>query len=244
MNIKPLATLSLFLPCLCLADVHMVMTERGDQEISMSYYVSDGKVRMEDSSTGMVALFDSADDTLTTIDSRTKTYYVLDRETVDRAADQMEQMMQQAQEMMKDMPEEQRRMMEQRLPGFGATKTPQFRVERNGKKDRVGGIACEMVTVYRDDEATQTACVASAKALGIDSTDVAAVDALFARMRSMASRFGEVQWPDLDDLGGMPIMGRDAATGAVTELEELSTDEQPAELFAVPADYRQSAPMR
>ena len=236
-----LPVLTLFAPCLCLADATLVMMEKsGASPAEMTYNVKDGKVRMEDRNTGSVALYDSASATLTTIDTGRKAYHVLDRETVDRAAGKMEEMMKQAQEMMKDMPEEQRRMMAQHMPGFAAMQDapPEFRVERTGKKDTVAGISCAMVDIFKNGEKSGSACVAKAESLGLAQKDLEAIGSMFAQMRSMASRFGHTQWPDLEDLGGFPISGTQVETGTETRLESVSDEKLSDDLFSVPEGYR------
>ena len=89
---------------------------------------------------------------------------VMDRETVERLANQISAAMKQMEEALKNVPPEQREMMERMMKGKmkgmpSSTPRAEPVVKSLGKSDSVNGISCDWKEVSRDDVVELKVCV-------------------------------------------------------------------------------------
>jgi hypothetical protein len=98
-----------------------------------------------------------------TIDHQAKTCFVIDKETMDSLAKQMEQAMAQYEEAMKTVPPEHRKMMEekfkQHMPGDVGGKSNVEPVIKKAGGGKVNGYSCTKYDVYKGAEKVWQHCV-------------------------------------------------------------------------------------
>lgn len=239
-----------------LADMQLTMSERNQNDPSASgetvMSIRDGMVLFTSSGAGdagQAMLFDSASGTVTQIDHTRRSYMVMDRASIDRAAEQNSEMMKQVEQQFANMPKEQRDAMMQAMPGL-AERMGQKKERRTYEFEWVGGegsyagIPCKNARLTSSDGTVSNACIASKDAIGMSGADFEALASMFDTMADFAGRFSEdADMPDMRKIGGFPIATSDPDSGSRSELIARSDAKLDAEPFQVPADYtRQSMP--
>lgn len=190
------------------------------------------------------------------LDHSRREYFLLDRETIDSIAIQMDSAMQQMQQMLADLPPDQRaaaeQAMQQRMSMVSQDIRPR-RVTKTGERESVNGYDCEIVDVLEDGVKTRDMCVTPWASLeGGEEFATAMVDmaGFFEELRETFSRGGMDMMGSRSDvfshmreIDGFPARSRDYdANGVLINETTLVSSEQrdvdPAS-FQPPADYSQ-----
>jgi hypothetical protein len=229
--------------------------------------VQDGMARIESTRTdsngsrGSVSIFKN--DTMYVLDGQRKTYMVLDRATLERTANSMNQAMEQMRAQMAAMPPERRAMMEQMMKqngmggmaGMDSKPAPVIDAKAAGGNGSYQGKSCKLWNVTRDGALSQQLCVVPFSSLQgaselreLSKKMQAFLEGLSGPMRQMMNNQA-MQSPDLaNKIGGFPVITRQYKDGALSSEESVvktwQTQKIDASQFAIPAGYiKQEMPM-
>jgi hypothetical protein len=139
-------------------DIKTKVAEAGAQTIM----VQDGKIRMNmPKSAGGMILKNSV---MYVLDDKKKTYMEMDKETLEKTADQAGAAMKQMQEQMSKMTPEQRAQMEKMMggklpPGMMSGKTDTWDARNTGKTDTSEGRKCQVWTLNKNGKLHEELCV-------------------------------------------------------------------------------------
>lgn len=193
-------------------------------------------------------------DTIYAINHQEKSYYAMDRESMQRVADQLNPALKMLQERMKDMTPEQRAQMEKmmggRLPPGAGEAEKKTEIKRTARTDKVSGYSCNYVQVLEDGVLTDEMCVAPNKSLKGSDELMTAATKMAALMREMMStmdapwlkQMAEKQIQNFAELGGIPVFSRHFSAGSPqseTTLKSIRSETLAASTFEIPAGYAQ-----
>ncbi|MEM9057244.1 MAG: DUF4412 domain-containing protein [Pseudomonadota bacterium] len=233
---------SLLLPGIASADVRIHMATDGNDAIASVMSVRDGHMLIEDSSDRSASMLFRADsNALVVISHDNKSYMTVDDKAMDEMKTQIDAAMQQMQEQLKNMPDEQRRMIMERMPNMlpqQETAKSTYSVKKSGEKDTVASVSCEIMTVLKDGVPEGQGCIATAKDMGISKQDFNTMVSMFERLRGMAGRFGKTdEAPDLSAIGGFPMRMTSTNGRQTAQVVRIETEALDGALFEVPAGY-------
>ena len=186
------------------------------------------------------ALYDGTRGTIILVDDGRKEYMEMTPESMRRQREQMQAqlgpMMEQLKKQMKNLPPEQRRAIEQKMPGLqkGAGGLGMNFTTKAAGRGTVNGIPCQRMSVLRDGEAVHELCLASRADAKIPADDYDTMQKMFVTMREMASAVSAASMPMAADLKGVPIEMKNHMDGSVQTLKQVSTETLPASVFALP----------
>ena len=217
-------------------------------EVEVTEMKVDGN-RMRTDSGGknsMTMIFLGATDEMYIVDHKDKSYIVMDRETLERLANQMSAAMKQMEEAMKNVPPEQREMMERMMKGKmkgmpSSTPRSEPVVKSLGKSDSVNGVGCDWKEVSRDDVVELKTCVSNWTAIqggdelrqiSLEMKDFAS--ALVDAMGSVGfgGTIAESPMTAMEMAGGFPLITENFNKGSLSRRSRF----QSAEAVAIPDD--------
>jgi hypothetical protein len=224
------------------ADTKLTFVEEGSKKPGMSMTIASGRMRLDPpESDGQYAVFDAKTQTLTNVDPSEKKYTVMDVATMQKMGAKIAGARKQMEAQMANMNPEQRAMMEKMMGGAMAPQAPQKPVyKRTGKRSKVSGWDCEIVT-YTIAKANGEMCVAASDVLELTSSDVATVKDFAAFMDHMTGPLADIGFGgrmNFSEIGGLPVRTKDG-TDPAELLQSISHDSVPSSVFATPAGYTQ-----
>jgi hypothetical protein len=236
----PLAAACLLLPSALLADASILL-DSADGETAIK--VREGQVRISESENpSTVMLFDSTNRSLVLIDTGGRTYTRVNEASAREIRSQLDAAIKEAEEQIKALPPQQQEMMRSmmgELLDYGAS-VPRVEVRRDGGRESVDGVDCELVTVTYDGEPGMEACIAGHEELGISADDNEAIVAMFAFLTDFANTIMPSRdrggW-ELSGMQGVPVMAKDADGSEVSRLKSVDKDALEPGLFEVPAGF-------
>jgi hypothetical protein len=193
----------------------------------------------------MTLVFDGAAQVMRTIDDDAKTYTEMTKADLDKMSAQMSGAMTQMQEQMKNMPPEARKRMEAMMQGRGAAAgaTAPTEYKKIGT-DKVGKWTCDKYEGTRNGEKVSELCTVAPASLGFTLGD-------FEVTRQMAEFFAKLVPQGADQMfrvgsnapngfTGLPVrtvIFRNGAPSITSEITDVSRQNFPDSIFAVPAGY-------
>lgn len=185
------------------------------------------------------AIIDAAAQKMIMIDSAKRKYHEL------TAADMkmMQERMAQARAMMQNLPPEQRKRIEQMMPGGNG---PAVKYEPLGQKKTVAGYACETYRVSVGEQALSESCMASWTSGILSKAEVERLKQLAAKMKDV---FEITKQMDFSKVPGIPVeeihLAADGKTRTYTRtLKSITRGDVPASAFEAPAGFtKKSIPM-
>jgi len=238
-----LATLALLVAALPAAAEDMTFVQKSqknqDPPQTGTTYVSSDKMRMS-TPEGSDMIIDLAAGSLTSIDHKKKQYWVMTAAEMEAQAKQAEAAMKQAEEQMKSLPPAMRDKMQAMMGGgmFG-----DFKVEKGEGGRTVAGYACQNWLVTMGESMRQESCVTQqiqwpAQAYEGFRRFYGRLPGPMAKgMQHMMDEFQKMQGVPIATKMTLKMMGRTEVT--TTELVELKKGPIPADVWAVPAGYKQ-----
>ena len=235
----------------CLADSTLQFSAPREGQPN-TVYVRNGKVRMD--GPGGASVFDAKARSITMLNTREQAYQVMTEKGIDERMQAMAKMRDEMMARMQDMPEEQRRAMEQYMPGpekSAGTSAP-ITTRDTGKKDTVAGVSCRVYEALQNDQVLGQTCVATHKDLGMSSADYQAIKDMFSFMQDMASKAAKTMGHAgntpfdqglLTKLDGLPVRMTNGQQGGIT-LVSIKSDTLSDDLFKVPAGYKDMSAMQ
>ena len=228
----------------------------GRRPDATSFLIKDGKVLMQGKGPQggeYASIYDSNKNHFLVVDYGHQNYYIMDKALIDKqmkAMDSMrEQMKQNMQAQIQQMPEEQRKMMEQRMNTMlNPPKPPALKITDTSKTENINGISCKVFEVYRGEEAIREVCVAPISAIKMPDADYKTLRSMFAYMKDMAESMAKKSpmagndGAIMADMEGVPVEMRDLRKDFVSRLEGVSTKEINPKLFEIPASFKEVDP--
>jgi hypothetical protein len=194
-------------------------------------------------------IFDGTAQVMRTIDDEAKTYSEVTKADIDRLSGQMSGAMAQMQEQMKNMPPEARARMEEMMKGRGmampgsapAAATTEY---KKVGTDKVGKWSCDKYEGTRGGQKVSEVCTVAPSALGFNTSD-------FEVTKQMAEFFSKLIPQGADQLfrigadtpngfSGVPVRTvtyRNGAPAGTSEITDVTRQNFPDSIFAVPAGY-------
>ena len=203
----------------------------------------------------MTMIFLGATDEMYMIDHNDKSYIVMDRETVERLANQMGAAMKQMEEALKNVPPEQREMVERMMKGKmkgmpSSTPRAEPVVKSLGKSDTVNGVSCDWKEVSRDDVVELKVCVSGwtdirggdeLRQIGLEMKDFmsALVDAMGSA--GFGGTIAESPMTAMEMAGGFPLITENFKQGKLARRSRFQSVEEvtiPDDQFMPPSGYK------
>src|SRR3972149_3617041 len=207
--------------------------------------------------TSMIFLGDT--DEMYVIDHGEKTYLLVDRQTMEAMANQMNEAMKQMEQALANVPPEQRemmeRMMKERMGSMPSTSPPAEPVVRSlGERESVNGVACEWKEVTRNEVVDLKACVCGwtdmaggdeLRQMALEMKDF--VSTLLDSFSSLASSAGfgsslaENPMSSMENLGGFPLISEDFDGGTLARRSRFQSVDEVAisdDEFRPPSGYK------
>jgi outer membrane lipoprotein-sorting protein len=216
-------------------------------QLSQKMYVQDGSGRFVDDG-GRTTLIKG--DTMYIIDDSDQSYIVFDKATMEQVAKQITAAMEKMKEQMAKLPPEQRAQLEQAMGGAGMGAGQKWSVDAidTGTSDKVGGRACKLWDVKRNDKLDEQICVVPYAALP-GKEDLKVVFAKFAKVFEemaksvpMLSGMMSNEFSALVKANGYPVRSRSYDNGKLADDETLvkvwREEAIPASMFEIPAGYK------
>lgn len=196
-------------------------------------------VRMSQQGGGQWLLYHDADKTLYVVDDNSRSYNRVTEDAAKALSQQVEALQKQVEQQLAMLPPEQREMMKGMMPQAPDFSSHTFRVEKGEGTREVGGYNCQPVTVYDNDKPSEELCLASIKAVGLKTADLALLRRMGEVMSAMAAQFGAGSMAAvLDQIDGVPVEHRaPGAEQAKAVLKEVDNDAPDAQRLSLPQGY-------
>lgn len=250
MILRPLAALlALALPAAALADARISFqaTEGGGADIR-GLLIGHGKVR-SDADGDVSVIMDPANGSMTLLDHGKREFTRIGRAEMEQMSGALNEAMAQMEAAMANMPPEVRAQMQGMvggaLPGMGGE--AMVRVVDTGERDRVAGHSCTIFRTQVQGRTVNESCMGDASVLsGLSAADRATLDGVMAMTRDMVESLASgplAQFADMTPFkqGLVPLRVTDLDGGrrATSEFAGIDSGSLPADLFQVPAGYRE-----
>ena len=190
-----------------------------------------GSVQMPAPQSDMRLVMDTNNSRMLMIDDSKKQYMEMNSETIKQTSNMLDMVRQQMMSHLENMPEEQRKMLEQRMGiNLKQPAAPVITVKATGKTKSVSKIKCEIHDVLTDGKKTMEACVASVKASGVAQEDYATMKKMFEMSREFAKQSSKLGGPaatntvaNMPDLNGVPMEVTNLADGNTITITSINS---------------------
>ena len=205
--------------------------------------IGQGKIRTDADKTTSV-IMDPAAGTLTMIDHAKKTFTRLSKADIESMAAQLEGMMKQMEQQMANMPPEMRERMKGMMGGAAGAA---IETVDTGKSGTAAGRPCRIFQTKAMGRTATESCVGDASAIEIPAADRATLVAAMGFFKDMADKLskgplGRIGGATPFQGGGVPLRSTTFAQDGSRNTSEFSgvvATTIPAEVFAVPAGYKE-----
>lgn len=224
------------------ADTTLVYDADGDV---FKVRVRPGAIRIDDAGKRW-QLYRQSENTIYSVDPESDSYVRMDADTAATIRDQMQALRERMEKKLAGLPPEQREAARAALagqvPGFGQEQT-KASVRKTGNTARVAGRTCRVVEVHRGGKAAESLCVANREDLDMSKDEFAAIESMFALMKTMLAGTGleYVGLPYLE-LDGMPIRYANASGDGKRTLSRVNHDDLSDLVFEIPQNYEERQP--
>jgi len=208
----------------------------------------DGSLRVDSPDRNGATIF--KDDTIYILNTKDKTYNAMDRESMQKMAEQISPALKQMQEQLAKLPPEQRAQVEKMMGGQSGPgakeKTQEFR--KTSRSDKVAGYSCHYVEMLEDDVVQNEFCVVPTGSLKGSADLMAAAQKMQAMLSDMLKTLDSPwmkqmiarQQMNYEQLGGIPVLTRRFENGKATvetTLRAIRSESLPASTFDIPAGF-------
>lgn len=228
------------------ADTVVTFNATGN-DVPNTISIHDGSVQMPVPQGNMRLVMDTKTSRMLMIDDGKKQYMEMDSETIKQTSDLMDMVRTQMMAQLENMPEQQRKMLEQRMGiNLKQPTAPVIKVNATGKMKSVSKIQCEIHDVLSDGKKTMEACVATVAASGVAQSDYETMQKMFQMSREFARQAGNLGGlaatttvANMPDLNGVPMAVKNIADGnSITITSIDSTVKLAAAKFKPGSDYK------
>lgn len=249
------STAFLILSYICLisyayADTHLTYTDTYSNAPAKlnTIQIKAGKVRSQNEQSTSYTLFDSQQNSLYTINTKKKQYTKVALDEVKKIAQEAEQLQTQMREKitteMANLPEEQRKVVEQRLANFEAqqkTPKPVVNAQKTQQSIRVNNIPCEVYQVTIDGKPSRESCISTQ---AIPENDLKSLQAMFSFINQMSQYTAQIRGEKKPDFATLPSYSIGLAVriqalpnGMKSELMRIQQADLANAVFTIPSDY-------
>ncbi|HXT70707.1 MAG TPA: hypothetical protein VN700_13175 [Vicinamibacterales bacterium] len=206
--------------------------------------IGQGKIRTDADKTSSVVM-DPTAGTITMIDHAKKTFTRMTKADIDSMAAQLDGMMKQMEQAMANMPPEMKEMMKGRMGAMGSA--PAIETVDTGKSGTAAGKPCRIIQTKSMGKVVTESCMGDASAIDVPAADRATLVAAMGFFKDLADKLskgplGRIGSATPFQGGGVPLRSTTFAADGSRNTSEFSgvvTTTIPAEVFAVPAGYRE-----
>jgi hypothetical protein len=245
----------LLLPLLALASPPAVADVRIDYRVTegdgasiQGFIIGHGRLRSDMGEENSV-IFDPGSRSMIMLEHKARRFTRLGPEEMRQMGETLNQAMAEVERAMANVPPEMRAQMQgmlgQALGGLGGE--PLVRIVDTGQRDRVAGHAC---TIYRTEVQGSTvseACMGPASVLdGLSAAERRVLDGVMAMTRELMDSLARgplasiaEMTPFRDDQIPLRVTEFDEGRRGTSEFAGISRESLPAELFEIPAGYRE-----
>lgn len=156
------------------------------------------KVRMGEVGSDIYSLYDDAKKTLYTVNTKTKQYIETTpdkvRERMVKVVEMQNQFKEDMKKQMASMPEDQRKMIEERIKKSEEmlkAPPPAIKMEKTERKETIQGMACTISTIKMDEQPMRDVCIAGSDAM--DAADHKMLVTMFEYMDGIAAESAKAQ---------------------------------------------------
>lgn len=232
------------------ADVTLVL--KGTHGHDSTIQVKNGVGRMSNAGWDQYTLFDAGTETMTHVDPKQQRYMPMTKERLEEnmqaAANMQKSMAPHIDEIragLSELPEDQRKMIEQRMEGLmgapaaGKPAEPVTIKTVPRGTETIAGLECQLYDVLKNDQHVGEVCLATASSGKISPEDFETLEAMMAFTRNMASmatdmmgKAGSQKEMLSVDLKGVPIAVKDSVGGNEYQVVSVSDETLPDDLFS------------
>jgi hypothetical protein len=232
------------------ADVTLVL--KGTHGHDSTIQVKNGTGRMSNAGWDQYTLFDTRTETMIHVDPKQQRYMSMTKERLEEnmqaAANLQKSMAPHLEEIragLSELPEEQRKMIEQRMEGMmgapaaGKPSDPVTMKMFSRGTDTIAGLECQLNDVLKDDQRVGEVCLATAASGKVSQEDFETLEAMMAFSRNMASMATDMMGKAGSqkemlplDLNGVPIAVKDSVAGNEYQVVSVSDEMLPDDLFS------------
>lgn len=246
------------------ADVIFTIEHRDnglEEKSETKVYIKDKMLRMdfmEDEGTPeSTMLYNSSKREMVIIDHEDRSYVVMDRESIKKMSEQINQAMAQFEQALKDVPPEQRemmkRMMKDQMPGMGDPAVARPELKRSGSTT-VNGYKCDLYDVYANNKKIMQHCITQWSNIE-GGEEISAImlemasftDEILKSLTSEAGPLGSAiqfehnLFKQLEEMNGFPVRTIEYENGSVESESHFKSSKRTAvdsSVFNIPANYR------
>lgn len=254
-----LSTLGTLASSLCLinyayADTHLTYTDTNSNAPAKinTIQIKADKVRSQNEQSANYTLFDGQQNILYNIDTEKKQYTKVALDGVKKMAQEAEQLQAQMREKitkdMANLPEEQRKVVEQRLANFEAKQkapAPAVVAQKTAQTISVNNIPCTIYQVSIGGKPSRESCIS---AQAIPANDLKTLQAMFGFMNQMSQYSAQIRGEKTPDFANLPSYSLGLAvriqalpngmkSGMKSELMRIQQADLDHEVFTIPSDY-------
>jgi len=220
-------------------------TEGGGSSLN-TILIGQGKVR-SDADQNMAVILDPTAGTMTLIDNGRKTFTRITRADLEQLVRTMADTMKQVEQAMANVPPEMRDMVKGRMGGMANVGGPTAVTEDTGERATVAGKSCRIFRTTVQGKPTAEHCMAEVSAIDIPAADRATMAAAIAWSKEFTDALAKGPMGQLADAtpfraGMVPLRTTTISSSGerrTSEFAGVSTDALAADLFAVPAGYKE-----
>ncbi|NIP39837.1 MAG: DUF4412 domain-containing protein [Candidatus Dadabacteria bacterium] len=202
-------------------------------------------------------IFKGDKDEMINLDHKSRSYYVMDKQTLEAFATQMNAAMAELEKQMANMSPEEKAMMEQMMKGKMPSMNKTEEIEPVLKKagsDKVSGYSCTRYEVYKGSEKVRELCVTNWANIEGGSEIKSSILSMTNFMEDLSKSMSEVSgfmantanfeknvFNQINKLNGLPVQTTDYSNGKVTGVSTFKSSKKTsleASVFAPPANYK------
>lgn len=207
------------------------------------------KVRMGEVGSDVYSLYDDGKKTLYTINTKTKQYIETTpdkvRERMAKVMEMQKQFKEDMKKQMASMPEEQRKLLEERIQKSEEmlkAPAPAIKMEKTERKETIQGMACTISTIKVNDQPMRDVCIAGSEAM--DAADHKMLVTMFEYMDGIAAESAKAQGATPPSEGsaslhkeGLALRIQGLPEGPRSELSSLAKDAMGDVEFKLPEGF-------
>ncbi|MGV6809994.1 MAG: hypothetical protein ACWA5U_08970 [bacterium] len=241
---------SLFLAHNTYADTQLTYTDTNNNMPAKmnTIYIKAHNVRSQDEQSTNYTLFDGQQNILYSVDTEKKQYTQVALENIKNMAQEAEQLQTQMREKitqdMVNLPDDQRKVVEQRLAHFEAqqkTPAPTVTTQKTAQTISVNNIPCTVYQVSIGNKPSRESCI---NAQAMPANDLKTLHAMFGFMNQMSQYTAKIRGEKIPDFANLPSYSLGLAVriqalpkGMKSELTGIQQADLKPDLFSIPSDY-------
>jgi hypothetical protein len=224
-------------------------SKKMNMDMTTTMYVEKDRLRMEMSGTGenQIIIFRGDKNLFWVVNKDKKSYAEMTQDDMKKLKAKMEEMQKMMEEQMKNLPPEQRKMMEQMMPGSMAkAKVVKSEYKKKASGQKVGKWICDQYDVFKDGKKSSEMWTTSWDQIGISREDVAGLKKMGEFFEVISEdivdfmKVGSEEWEKEHGMTGIPVKWIDYVDGqpeSQGEMKEVVKKNLDGSLFELPSGF-------